>query len=54
MLRHDSCEEVQGYLMSRPIDAEALAELITGNPAMEREHSEATVLQMEEPLRSAR
>jgi diguanylate cyclase (GGDEF)-like protein len=54
LLRHDACEEVQGYLMSRPIDAEALAELIAGNPSSERECLQVTVLEVEEPLRSAR
>jgi diguanylate cyclase (GGDEF)-like protein len=53
LLRHDSCEEVQGYLMSRPIGAEALAELIACDPSIEREPSQTPVLHGEEALRSA-
>ena len=28
LLRHDACEEVQGFYMSRPMTADALARLI--------------------------
>jgi diguanylate cyclase (GGDEF)-like protein len=53
LLRHDSCEEVQGYLMSRPIGEDALAQLIAGASPGEQEPSQRAVPYAAEALRSA-
>jgi len=35
LLRHDACEEVQGYLMSEPISLDSLREIVIGKEAAE-------------------
>ena len=35
LLRHDACEEVQGFLMSRPMSADALQSLVWTDMAAE-------------------